>query len=61
MNTEDLACNNGGNWKTVKSIDKGFPDLDVAPTLTLIIESIHYEWLQLVAPLQYECCNSAGT
>lgn len=61
MNTEDLACNNRGNWKTVESIDKGFPDLDVAPALTLIIESIHYGWLQSVAPLQYECYNSTGT
>ena len=40
MHTEDLACYNGSDRKTVKCVDEGFPDLDVATAFAFVVESI---------------------
>ena len=41
MHTEDLAGNSGGDGETVKGVDEGLPDLDVASTFALIVESVN--------------------
>lgn len=40
MHSEDLVVNDCRNWQTIKAICKGFPDLDVIPSFTLVIETI---------------------
>ena len=41
VHAENLAGHDGGNWKTVEGIDETLPDLDVAASLTLVIETIY--------------------
>ena len=41
MNTEDLASNNRSDGQAVERIYKALPNLNVAPSLTFIIEAIH--------------------
>jgi len=41
MNTENLACHNCSNWKGVECVDKCLPDLNIATSLTLIVEAVH--------------------
>jgi hypothetical protein len=40
MHTEDFLINDGSNWEAVETISEGLPQLDVIPSLALIVESI---------------------
>ena len=37
---EDLLVNDSSDWQTIEAIGKGLPQLDVIPSLTLIVEPI---------------------
>ena len=37
---EDFLVDNGGDWKTVETVGKGLPKLDVVPPLALIVKSV---------------------
>lgn len=41
MHGKDLFVNDGCNWQTVEAVGEGFPQLDVVPTLALIIKSVY--------------------
>ncbi|KDR22432.1 hypothetical protein L798_01426 [Zootermopsis nevadensis] len=41
MTTKDLFINNCCYWEAVKTICKCFPELDIIPPLTFIIEAIY--------------------
>jgi hypothetical protein len=41
VNTEDLAGDDRGDWKSVKAVNKRLPDFDVASSLAFIVEAIN--------------------
>ena len=41
VHTEDLVVDDGANWKHIEAEAELFPDLNVVPSLALIIKSIH--------------------
>lgn len=40
MHGEDLLIDDSGNGKAVEAVGEGLPELDVVPTLALIVEAI---------------------
>lgn len=42
VDAEDLGGDDGGDGEAVEYVDERLPDLDVAPSLALVVESIHY-------------------
>ena len=40
MHTEDLLVNDSGNWQTVETVSKGFPQPDVISSLAFVIEPV---------------------
>lgn len=40
VDTEDLGRDNGGNRQAVEYVDEGLPDLDVAPSLALVVKPV---------------------
>lgn len=41
MNAENLRGDDCSDRETVENVDESFPNLDVAPSFALVIESIH--------------------
>lgn len=41
MNAENFASDDSGNRKTIECVNKGFPDLDIAPALALIVKTVY--------------------
>lgn len=41
MHGEDLLIDDGGNGQTVEAVGEGLPQLDVVPTLTLVVKAIN--------------------
>jgi hypothetical protein len=40
MHCEDLLIDDGGNGQAVEAIREGLPELDVVPSLALIVETV---------------------
>ena len=40
MHREDLLVDNGGNGEAVEAVGKRLPQLDVVPTLALVVEAV---------------------
>lgn len=40
MHSEDLLVNDGGDWQAVETVGKCFPQLNVVPTLALVVKAI---------------------
>lgn len=40
MGTKDLLIDNSGDREAVEDIAKGFPELDIVPTTTLIVKAV---------------------
>ena len=40
MHAQDLFIDDGSNWEAIETISESFPQLDVVPSLALIIETI---------------------
>ena len=40
MHGEDLLVNDGGNWQAVEAIREGLPQLDIVPSLALVVETV---------------------
>lgn len=41
VHCEDLLVNNGCNWQAVEAVSEGLPQLDIVPSLALVVESIY--------------------
>ena len=41
MHGKNLLVNDGCNWEAIKAVCEGFPQLDIVPPLTLIVEAIY--------------------
>jgi hypothetical protein len=41
VHCEDLLVNDGSNWQAVKAISKGLPQLDIVPSLALVVETVY--------------------
>jgi hypothetical protein len=46
MNAKDLARHDGSDRERVEHVDKGLPRLDISPSFTFVVESVHYEGLK---------------
>ena len=40
MHSEDLFIDDGSNWQTVETICESFPQFDVVPSFSFIIETV---------------------
>jgi hypothetical protein len=40
MNTEDLAGDDRGDWKSVEAVNKRLPDFDIAPPLAFVVKAV---------------------
>lgn len=55
MHAQNAVFNNSSDWQAVKKITKGFPELDIVPSLALIVESIHSaDGLRFMVASQYK-------
>ncbi len=41
MHGEDLLIDNSGNWQAIEAIRKRFPQFNIIPSLTFVIEAIN--------------------
>lgn len=41
MHGEDLLVNDSSNWQAIKAVSERLPQLDVVPSLALVIESVY--------------------
>jgi hypothetical protein len=41
MHGENLLVNDGGDWQAIEAVCEGLPQLDIIPSLALIVETIN--------------------